>query len=98
MNPIRATELTGHGVRLEPLEARHERDLDIAAADGSLREFASQRAIAALGAHKDGLIRHFSTRRDGSARNVVMYSVLLSEWAEVKHHLMRRLARHGSPP
>jgi RimJ/RimL family protein N-acetyltransferase len=196
---IRPTELAGHGVRLEPLEARHERDLDAAAADGALWEiwftavpapgetkkyietalaghregrmlpfavrnlasgaivgstrfhdvvaeidrveigytwyaksvqrshvntacklvlmthafeelgckvvgfrtdkfnFASQRAIEALGARKDGLIRHFSTRRDGSARDVVMYSLVASEWPEVKHHLTRRLVRHGSP-
>jgi RimJ/RimL family protein N-acetyltransferase len=196
---IRPTELAGHAVRLEPLEARHERDLDAAAADGALWEiwftavpapgetqkyietalagqregrmlpfavrnltsgaivgstrfhdvaadidrveigytwyaksvqrshvntscklllmthafedlgckvvgfrtdkfnFASQRAIEALGARKDGLIRHFSTRRDGSARDVVMYSIIASEWPEVKHHLTRRLARYGSP-
>ena len=58
--------------------------------------FASQRAIEALGAKKDGVIRHFGTRRDGSARDVVMYSILLSEWPEVKLHLTRRLARHGT--
>jgi len=26
-----------------------------------------------------------------------MYSIIASEWPEVKHHLTRRLARHGSP-
>ena len=57
--------------------------------------FASQRAIEALGAKKDGVLRHFGTRRDGSARDVVMYSILSSEWSEVKLHLTRRLARHG---
>ena len=57
--------------------------------------FASQRAIEALGVKRDGLIRHFSTRRDGSARDVVMYSVIASEWPEVKLHLTQRLARHG---
>ena len=57
--------------------------------------FASQRAIEALGAKKDGVIRHFGARRDGSARDVVMYSSLASEWPEVKLHLARRLARHG---
>jgi len=57
--------------------------------------FASQRAIEGLGAKKDGVIRHFGTRRDGSARDVVMYSILSSEWPEVKLHLERRLARHG---
>ena len=57
--------------------------------------FASQRAIEALCAKKDCVIRNFSTLRDGSARDVVMYSILVSEWPEVKHHLERRLARHG---
>ena len=58
--------------------------------------FASQRAIEGLGAKKDGVIRHYGTRRDGSARDVVMYSILASEWPEVKLHLERRLARHGT--
>jgi N-acetyltransferase len=58
--------------------------------------FASQRAIEALGAKKDGVIRHFGTRRDGSARDVVMYSILAGEWPEVKWHLERRLARHAT--
>ena len=58
--------------------------------------FASQRAIEALGAKKDGVLRHFSTRRDGSARDVVMYSIVASEWPEVKFHLEQRLARHGA--
>ena len=57
--------------------------------------FASQRAIEALGAKRDGLMRHFSTRRDGSARDVVIYSIIASEWPEVMLHLTQRLARHG---
>jgi RimJ/RimL family protein N-acetyltransferase len=57
--------------------------------------FASQAAIEALGAKKDGLLRHFSTRRDGSARDVVMYSALDHEWPEIKFHLEQRLARHA---
>ena len=199
MITIRPIELTGYGVRLEPLDLRHEHELATAAADGALWElwftavpapaetkayielaltrqregrmlpwavrnlatgalvgstrfhdvvpeidrveigytwyaktwqrthvntscklllmthafeqlgckvvglrtdkfnFASQRAIEALGARRDGLIRHFSTRRDGSARDVVMYSLLSSEWPEVKLHLQRRLARNGMP-
>src|SRR3712207_2986003 len=41
--------------------------------------FASQRAIAALGAHKDGVIRHHQARRDGTARDSVMFSILATE-------------------
>ena len=58
--------------------------------------FTSQRAIEALGAKKDGVLRHFSTRRDGSARDVVLYSILVAEWPEVKFHLEKRLARHAA--
>jgi RimJ/RimL family protein N-acetyltransferase len=57
--------------------------------------FASQRAIAALGAHKDGVIRHHQARRDGTARDSVMFSILATEWRDVKRHLTTRLARHG---
>jgi RimJ/RimL family protein N-acetyltransferase len=56
--------------------------------------FASQRAIEGLGAKKDGVIRHHQARRDGTARDSVMYSILASEWRDVKRHLELRLARH----
>lgn len=56
--------------------------------------FRSQRAIEALGAKRDGAIRHHAPRRDGSVRDTVMYSILASEWPDVKHHLQHRLARH----
>ena len=55
--------------------------------------FRSQRAIEALGAKKDGVLRHHQARRDGSARDSVMYSILLEEWRDVKRHLTARLAR-----
>lgn len=57
--------------------------------------FRSQGAIEALGAKKDGVIRHHQARRDGTVRDSVMYSILASEWRDVKRHLELRLARHG---
>ena len=56
--------------------------------------FASQAAIAALGAKKDGVIRHHQSRRDGTVRDTVIFSILASEWRDVKRHLALRLARH----
>lgn len=53
----------------------------------------SQAAIEALGAHKDGVLRHYMARRDGSARDTVMYSVLATEWVGVRDRLERRLRR-----
>ena len=55
--------------------------------------FASQRAIEALGAKKDGVLRHHMARRDGTVRDTVVYSVVASEWRDVKRHLELRLAR-----
>ena len=60
--------------------------------------FASQRAIEALGAKKDGVLRHHAARRDGTARDTVLYSILAGEWPDVKRHLELRLARHGAAP
>lgn len=56
--------------------------------------FRSQRAIEALGAQRDGVIRHFGMRKDGTARDTVMYSILASEWPDVRRHLDSRLSRH----
>ena len=56
--------------------------------------FRSQRAIEALGAKKDGVIRHHWPRRDGSIRDTVMYSILATEWPDVKRHLELRLKRN----
>ena len=55
--------------------------------------FASQKAIEALGAKKDGVIRHHAARKDGSARDTVIYSVLAKEWPDVKRHLELRMTR-----
>lgn len=60
--------------------------------------FRSQRAIEALGAKRDGVIRHFGIRRDGSARDVVMFSIINSEWPDVRRHLELRLRRNGATP
>ena len=55
--------------------------------------FTSQRAIAALGAKRDGVIRHHQPRRDGTARDTVLFSILAHEWRDVRRHLELRLAR-----
>ncbi|MGH8169078.1 MAG: GNAT family N-acetyltransferase [Steroidobacteraceae bacterium] len=59
--------------------------------------FRSQRAIEALGAKKDGVIRHHAARRDGTVRDSHIYSILRNEWPDVKRHLEFRLKRHSVP-
>jgi RimJ/RimL family protein N-acetyltransferase len=56
--------------------------------------FRSQRAIEALGAKKDGVLRHHASRKDGTVRDSVMYSILAAEWPDVRRHLELRLSRH----
>jgi N-acetyltransferase len=55
--------------------------------------FRSQQAIARLGARRDGVLRHHGVRKDGSARDTVMFSILAAEWPDVKRNLELRLQR-----
>ena len=55
--------------------------------------FRSQRAIEGIGAKRDGMIRHHALRSDGSVRDSVMFSILATEWPDVKKHLETRLSR-----
>ena len=57
--------------------------------------FRSQRAIEGIGAKKDGVLRHHAARVDGTVRDSVMYSILATEWPDVRRHLELRLARHS---
>lgn len=55
--------------------------------------FRSQKAIEGIGAKKDGILRHHALRQDGTVRDSVMYSIIATEWPDVKRHLELRLAR-----
>ena len=51
----------------------------------------SQQAIERLGAKKDGVIRGNRVRRDGIISDTVMYSVVSSEWPQIKPKLVEKL-------
>jgi RimJ/RimL family protein N-acetyltransferase len=53
----------------------------------------SQAAIEKLGAQREGVLRRHMKREDGTFRDSVIYSVLISEWPGVKARLTARLAR-----
>jgi RimJ/RimL family protein N-acetyltransferase len=53
----------------------------------------SQAAIEKLGAQREGVMRRHLKREDGTFRDSVIYSVLISEWPGVKARLTARLAR-----
>lgn len=54
----------------------------------------SRRAIEALGARPDGILRNHSRHRDGSIRDTCVYSILPSEWPAARAQLLWRLERH----
>ena len=51
----------------------------------------SQRAIARLGATREGLLRRHTRRFDGTFRDTVVFSILRDEWPGVRAGLERRL-------
>jgi hypothetical protein len=40
------------------------------------------------------VLRHHQARADGTVRDSVLYSILKSEWPDVRRHLELRLQRH----
>ena len=53
--------------------------------------YRSQQAIERLGAKKDGVIRGNRVRRDGIISDTVMYSMVSSEWSQIKPKLAGKL-------
>ena len=51
----------------------------------------SRRAVAALGAKQDGVLRNHDLWRDGTMRDVVVFSIIESEWLTVKLSLTEKL-------
>jgi len=56
-----------------------------------VRNTRSQDAIARLGAVREGLLRRYQRRLDGSVRDTVVFSVIDDEWPEVRERLRARL-------
>jgi RimJ/RimL family protein N-acetyltransferase len=57
----------------------------------SAKNLHSQRAIAKLGAVREGVLRHHRILPDGELRDTVVFSILASEWPLVRAGLDRRL-------
>lgn len=53
----------------------------------------SQRAILRLGAKQEGILRNHMLMPDGRYRDSVLFSIIESEWPEVKARLIARLAQ-----
>lgn len=56
-----------------------------------IRNERSQAAISKLGASREGVLRRYQRRQDGSMRDSVMFSILSDEWPAVQQGLLARL-------
>ncbi|PZM90245.1 MAG: GNAT family N-acetyltransferase [Actinobacteria bacterium] len=86
---------TGLNVEAKFLLMRHafeEHHAGRVALKTDLRNERSQRAIARLGATREGVLRNHRLLRTGQYRHTVYYSVISSEWPGVREH-MRALLR-----
>lgn len=57
----------------------------------------SRAAIARLGAKQDGILRHHKRHIDGSPRDTVAFSIIDSEWPQVRQGLLAKLQLHEVP-
>jgi RimJ/RimL family protein N-acetyltransferase len=57
-----------------------------------LKNLHSQNAIRKLGAKYEGTLRNHRIRRDGSYRDTMYFSIIDTEWPDVKRSLEQRLA------
>ncbi|WP_307831096.1 bifunctional pyridoxamine 5'-phosphate oxidase family protein/GNAT family N-acetyltransferase [Nucisporomicrobium flavum] len=85
------------GVNTEAKLLLLERAFDVLEAERvfwytDIRNERSQRAIARLGASRDGLLRHHRLRPDGTWRDTVVFAVTADEWPGVRDRLRQRLA------
>ncbi|MGH8054284.1 MAG: GNAT family N-acetyltransferase [Stenotrophomonas sp.] len=56
---------------------------------------ASRAAIARLGAKQDGVLRNHKRHPDGTPRDTVIFSIIDTEWQDVKCQLQHRLDAHA---
>lgn len=55
----------------------------------------SQRAIERIGGVKEGILRNERIRSNGFVRNAVVYSIIDSEWSEVKYKLVQLMNKYS---
>lgn len=55
--------------------------------------YRSRRAVLALGAKEEGILRRHMLKRDGTPRDTVVHSIIDVEWAETRQKITERLTR-----
>lgn len=60
-----------------------------------LRNIRSQQALERIGARREGVLRNHMILPDGYIRDSVYYSIITSEWPEVKETLLKKLQAYN---
>ena len=60
-----------------------------------IRNVRSRNAIERLGARREGVLRRYQRRADGTVRDTVMYSVTVEDWPAVRAGLLERIPPVG---
>lgn len=58
-----------------------------------VRNMQSRAAIAKLGATEEGILRSHRVQPDGTLRDSVVFSIIATEWPELRDALLQRVAR-----
>ena len=58
-----------------------------------IRNVRSQRGIEGIGARREGVLRWYQRRLDGTLRDTVVYSITRDEWPDVRDRLTARLSQ-----
>ncbi|MEJ7642528.1 MAG: GNAT family protein [Candidatus Nitrosocosmicus sp.] len=56
----------------------------------------SRKAIQRLGAKQDGILRNHKIMKNGRIRDTVSYSIIKSEWPEVKEKILQGIVNHDN--
>lgn len=57
--------------------------------------YRSQRAVERLGAVKEGILRKHKLKLDGTIHDTIIYSILDSEWPQMKTHLLTLMEKRN---
>lgn len=84
--------------RLMLAHAFEELDLHRVQIHTDVRNVRSQRAIRALGARYEGVLRRHMITKDGEVRDTMVFAVTDEDWPHVRTRLEERLARRRQGP
>ena len=91
MSPLRGTRINTEAKLLQLSHAFETLSLNRVSFKTHIANRRSQAALKAIGARHEGVFRNHLIMPDGSLRDSIWFSIIRSEWPEVKELLNHRL-------